>query len=232
MFFVCSLCLALVEIGIILTLQWAGPSLFSIGLTSTGPVAYIINLLLGDERLSVWKIFGVIFTVGGAVYAITASWGNNDDLLYGTISLVITVFAMVGYYVLQKDFYPRYSIVFVTTTTLLLACVVMVIICVVPPFQLDIEWTDYKTILCLIYGALIGQFLLYLFTNACNQVLSTSLVCLYSGIQPVLTPWFDIIRTCYLPDVDPDDRSCEAPQHAVIISSFIVFFGLLFIRTV
>merc|ERR1719317_615694 len=110
----------------------------------------------------------------------------------------------------QKKLYPDYTVTFVTTFTLLMACLFMLVACLIYD-KLDIFWDDPQTIYCLFYSGFVGQFILYIASNSANVVLSAPMICLYQGIQPIATPWLDMIRLCYFSDTLPDE-TCVQPS--------------------
>jgi len=124
----------------------------------------------------------------------------------------------------QKELYPTFSVIFVTTLTLWVACVFMFLTVIAWTRQFSIHWGDWKTLACLLYSAFVGQFLLYITSNASNKALSAPMICLAAGIQPIATPWMDLIRLCQFPDVHSGE--CEYPPRAILFCCFMVVLGL------
>jgi len=226
-FVACSMFLATAEIGIIYSIEWMGVNIFSLGFACLGPVSYVICWTLGMERFILEKALGTVIAVGAVIWAVQATWisGLKIKIFQGGICIVVTVFTFCGYYILQKPLYKKYTVSFVTTASLLTACSFMGIVCLINTQlkEVHLDWDDTRMWLCLVYSFFIGQFFLYLTSNASNRVLSASMVCLYSGVQPVVNPWIDLIRTCYFPDIE---HTCDIPDYQIIVAGVIVVIGL------
>jgi len=229
LFLICSFCICCVEIGIILSISWTGPSIFAIGLSCTGPIAYLMSYIMGLETVIPLKVLGTIVSVGAAIFAVLSEQSNlGDDIILGVISLSITVVCLAGYSVTQKFMYPKYTVVFVTTTTLVVANFPLLVCCGLTSTW-NMHWGDanYETLWCVLYSGIIGQFMLYLISNSAVEVLSSSMVGLFGGIQPVLSPWVDVLRTCYFDQVAEEDRSCAMPPWEILLAAGGVLLGLL-----
>lgn len=226
-FLICCVCLAVFEVSLIITLTDLGATMVSIGISCTGGVAYILNLVLGIEKVLSKKLIGSLLTVGGACLAVKVTWFSSDqkDRGVGVIAMVLMIFSMVGYYMFQKKLYPDYTVTFVTTFTLLTACLFMFIGCLIYG-TLTIHWSDSQTWYCLIYSGFIGQFLLYIASNSANVVLTAPMICLYQGIQPIVTPWLDMIRLCEFPRANGEFENCETPPNGILLAAFMVAIGL------
>eukprot|EP00492_Amphilonche_elongata_P003663 TRINITY_DN4013_c0_g1_i1.p1 TRINITY_DN4013_c0_g1~~TRINITY_DN4013_c0_g1_i1.p1 ORF type:complete len:140 (-),score=10.05 TRINITY_DN4013_c0_g1_i1:83-469(-) len=86
-----------------------------------------------------------------------------------------------------------------------------------------IHWGDWRTLCCLLYSAFVGQFLLYITSNASNKALSAPMICLAAGVQPITTPWIDVIRLCHWTD---NNELCRYPPQEILFCCFMVVLGL------
>jgi len=225
-FLICSISLAALEIGIICAISWLGPSIFAIGITSAGSVSYGINMILGKEYFSLKKVSGAALTILGAAFATIFCWIYDDSsyLFEGSIAIIVVIFGCYGYYETQKELYVKFSVVFVAASTFIFATLIQVLVAAcAQSFSLR---TDTSTILILAYSSICGNFLFYIWCNAANEVLSSSLVILYGGLQPTFTPFLDIVRTCYFPKVDDEDQECSVP-YWILAATAIVILGLV-----
>merc|ERR1719492_119202 len=84
-------------------------------------------------------------------------------------------------------------------------------------------WDDWQSVCCLFYSSFIGQFFLYITSNAANLVLSAPMICLYQGLQPIGTPFLMLLRLCFFPD---NHDMCVIPTTQILIAAFLVTLGL------
>jgi len=223
-FIFCCISLSMFELSLIITMNDLGPTMVAIGIACTGSVSYMINIIARIESPALIKVFGSTITVSGACLAIYFCWSDSEsqNAVKGAIAMGTMIFSMVAFFTLQKFLYPTFTVVFVTGSTFFTSCFLM-FFAVLAAGTFDIQYTDYTVLGCLFYSSVIGQFLLYIATNSANQVLSSPMILLYTGLQPIMTPFFDICRTCYFPQSSGD---CALPEIRILFAALLVTCGL------
>lgn len=175
---------------------------------------------IGTEKLSIWKIAGLVTGVSGAVMlALNREHsGNSDDVLWGDIFIIINAISYAFYFVLVKPLMAEYNPVHVIRWVFTLSLI----------FVIPIGWTEvsriawaeanFTDILSVSFIVIGATFFAYLFNLYGIHKLGAGITGTYIYTQPVFAA---IIAVLFLNEIFTVNK---------IIAALLIFAGVYLVN--
>ncbi len=148
-------------------------------------ITFIAAWLL-KEKLTIYKIFGLMLGVSGAMVLILATkqTGNGNDIVMGDILILLNAVFYTFYFILVKPLIIEYNPIMVLRIVFSLGVVMMLPFCW-SEFA-EIQWQTYNLKACLMLATVVilGTFLAYLFNIYGIKILGASVAGSYIYSQP------------------------------------------------
>lgn len=140
------------------------------------------------ERLSGYKIAGLVLGISGAVWLIAGgrNTGNADDVLWGDLLVIINAISYSFYFILVKPLMAEYDGIQVLRTVFTIGLFFMLPFCW-KEFR-EINWHNFSLVAYanLFLVVFCGTFLAYLFNIYGLRILGASIAGAYIYFQPLL----------------------------------------------
>jgi drug/metabolite transporter (DMT)-like permease len=181
--------------------------LFIKGLTLTTPVhaallilitpvfILLIAVLLGNERMTLLKTFGLMLGIGGSSLLILSKENSviGSNLLLGDVLVVINAVSYAFYYILVKPLMLKYTALHVIRWVFTFGFVLILPFCWSQFMQTNWQQFGSTQYMALVFIVLGATFFAYLFTVYGLQHLSASAAGAFIYLQPVFSSLFSFI---------------------------------------
>jgi len=147
-----------------------------------------VALVLGRERLSAAKAWGIVLAGSGALFLIVSRGGVREGAsAFGDGLIAVNAFFYACYLVLSKDLLRRYGPITVVTYVFLFGALLVAPVGVPALLRTDISAFTGRTWLTLAYIVAFPSFLAYLLSIWALRRTESSLVAMYVYVQPLVT---------------------------------------------
>ncbi|MEW5798749.1 MAG: DMT family transporter [Bacteroidota bacterium] len=170
--------------GMKFTLAANGALLYA---TTPAFVLVFSRLILG-ERLTMWKVTGVVVAfVGVTIIIFERGIDFSSDYFFGNVMILIAVIAWALYAIQGKKLIAKYGAFHVSSLTIILGAVVFI-----PPGAASLTWFDVSTISIdnwfgILYLALGTSVVSYILWYYAIGKFDTTKVAVFANAQPILT---------------------------------------------
>eukprot|EP01041_Mallomonas_annulata_P012921 gene12921-27255_t len=180
-------------VGTAISLQYISPSRYSILQPSIPIMACLVSVLIGIEKLTMWKCTGILIAAGGAVlvevFSEHVEYENN--IILGTSLVLIQCFGMANVIVFQVPLIQKYDTALVTFVYYGMGTIITLLICIgrAMYFTEDDLMFSKKPMawIAVVYSAFFATFLTYNVYSWAGKIVTPSIVTVYSTLQPVGT---------------------------------------------
>lgn len=172
----------------------------------TPVVACLVGVVVGHESVNIGKLVGILVSVVGAMYVVYVgqeeadAHGAKSERKYqlGTLALMVNVFCVSMYFVLQKVLLRKYPPVFITSVSNLIASGFLLLVACFYFQEFGISsWMPLmltpKREAALAYGIMFTTALNFVIMAWANKVTSPSTVTSFSTLQPLITTLVSIV---------------------------------------
>jgi drug/metabolite transporter (DMT)-like permease len=147
-----------------------------------------VALVLGRERLSGAKLWGIVLAGVGALYLIAGRGGAREGAsALGDGMIAVNAFFYACYLVLSKDLLRRYGPITVVTYVFLFGALLVAPVGVPALVRTDVGAISGRDWLTLAYIVAFPSFLAYLLSIWALRRTASSLVAMYVYVQPLVT---------------------------------------------
>lgn len=196
----CSFCNV---VGALFALDYMSATNFAILQPFIPVTTTVISYLVKYERLNMYKVWGIIVAVTGAVLIIVLGNADNDDEEENkntVIGIIITLTSQVMFgslIVFQRKLLVKYDPQVLTFVYYSIGSVITLFMCLCAAFRLKTGdlylHNSLSSWLALGYAAIFATFLVYNLYSWVNRVLVSSVVTIYSTLQAVFTAIFEFM---------------------------------------
>jgi len=202
---------------------------FLVGLKyTTSPNSAILNTLIpiftllivtitGKEPLTRWRALGFLSAFAGVLAILKVEEATfSSETLYGDFLTIINAFSFSCFLAYSKDFIEKYDRTWVTAWLFFYGSIGITTLAI--PYWQSVQWPEMTSSLwaCSFYAVFGGTILTYFLNNWSLAYTQASHVALFIYIQPVIASLLVWIWRG------------EAPTNRTIISSLLIFMGLIF----
>lgn len=162
----------------------------------SNPIAVLIfTLIVFRERLSIYKISGLVFGITGALTLLLfkGSFSLGSDTMLGDIMTLINSLSWAVFIVMSKPYMQKYHTVTVMKWVFLFGLIYFAPFGI--PDLLQVHWSALtnQAIFAMAFVVIATTFLAYLFNTYALKSLSTSVVSMYIYFQPFLATFFAML---------------------------------------
>jgi drug/metabolite transporter (DMT)-like permease len=199
-FILCALCgIALNQTFFIKGLSLTLPTHAALLLLITPILISLAAVYVLKEKLSAYKILGLVLGIAGAVILISARQNNSGatNIIWGDVFIILNAIVYAGYFILVKPLMQQYNPVHVIRWVFTIGFFMVLPLGVTELNQISftsfsaIEWT------CISLVVITGTFFAYLFNIFGIKTLGAGVTGAYIYTQPVFTA---IIAAIFLHD--------------------------------
>jgi len=195
-FVFCGFCSFVNVVGTMFTLQYLSATTYAVMQPAIPVFAGIVSFACGFEAMNLFKCFGILLAVGGAVLIEAWGSGSNSDedsknLTLGMILVLCQTFGMANLVVFQKPLVHKYDPAYVTAVYYTIGSGLTVIMALgwfsrfkKSDFNFDGEQAPW---LALIYASIVGTWFCYNAISWCVKRVSPAVATIYNTVQPVGT---------------------------------------------
>jgi len=175
-------------------------SLFFLGLSMTTPIhaalimittpvlVYIISCLFQSDKISIYKVFGIIIAFTGAfiLMVLGKSMGRGTNTLLGDICIFLNATSYALYLTISKPLLDKYNPL--TVVTILFALAFPIVLALGWQQVLAVSWGVFTPKLWWALASVIlgATFFAYLFNSIALQYSAPSVVGSYIYLQPII----------------------------------------------
>ena len=189
-------------VGCILALMYITSTRFAVMQPSVPVIAAMISVVIGMEKLNIYKGLGMMTAVTGAFIVELGSGGagaeasaapENTNLFLGTAFTVAQCICMASLIVFQKPLLAKYSPPVLTFVYYSVGALITLITCFFwatsMPFKISDLYFDGNLVVwsCLFYAAIFATLFTYNAYSYVSTIVTPSIVTIYSCAQPAWT---------------------------------------------
>ena len=181
----------------LLGLQYISADRYALLQPAIPVITTFISILLQIEKLTILKLIGILFAISGCI--IIEVWNtdthttvqNESNPVLGTILVLIAAFGFSNLQIFQKPLLLFYDTSVITFIYYSIGSFITIIMCLLWYSRFYIESfyfnKQYLPFIALIYASLFASALNYNIYTYVSQVLSPSIVTIYTTFQPIAT---------------------------------------------
>lgn len=188
--FFASICGVVLNQGLfIFGVSYTSPSDASIITTSMPLWAMLLSFLILKEKLTVFKIAGLLIGAIGALILILSSTQNANETaasgLLGDFMVLMAQFFYALYIVIFSSFIRKYSVFTIMRIMFSYATLIILPFAIFDLVKIDFSKISSQDILCIFYIVIIATFFAQLLMIMSQKHLTPTLIGIYNYIQPV-----------------------------------------------
>jgi len=157
-------------------------------LSTTIPVAtLLVGIVLGNDRASVWRVFGIILAGAGVIYLIGPGRAQfSSQTRAGDLLIVANSICYGAYLAVSKDLMKRYNVITVITWLFIVACVPTVPVGALTAVKLSFSSISLGVWLAILYIILLPTVGAYYLNAWALARVPPSTVAVYIYFQPLI----------------------------------------------